>query len=255
MASFKIVIPARYGAARLPGKPLRMLAGKPLIVHVCERALETGQPVWVATDDARIGEAVSGLPVEVVMTGSHHICGTERIAEVAKMLDWHRGDVVVNLQGDEPLMDPALIKEVASALFNDQDVHVATLATPLTHRDDLFNPALVKAVVDCRGHALYFSRAPIPWHRDEFNQPGTDLPEGFPFLRHIGLYAYMTGFLKSYAGWAPCPLEMAESLEQLRMLWQGELIAVRTVAAAPPPGVDTEADLIRVERLMQGQPA
>ncbi|MBM3203381.1 3-deoxy-manno-octulosonate cytidylyltransferase, partial [Candidatus Woesearchaeota archaeon] len=204
--------------------------------------------------DARIGEAVAGLPVDVVMTGTHHGCGTERVAEVARILDWNRSDVVVNLQGDEPLMDPALITEVAHALFSDRDAHVATLATPLTQRDDLFNPALVKAIVDSRGHALYFSRAPIPWVRDGFDQPDSPMPAGYPFLRHIGLYAYMSGFLKTYAGWSVCPLEAAESLEQLRILWQGELIAVRTVETAPPPGVDTEADLIRVAGLMQAQP-
>ncbi len=255
MVSFRIVIPARFGASRLPGKPLRLLAGKPLIAHVCERALETGQPVWVATDDERVRAAVAGLPVEVVMTGSHHTCGTERIAEVAQKLDWHRADVVVNLQGDEPLMEPALVTQVARALYESRDANVATLATPLTDRNELFNPNLVKTVVDSFGHALYFSRAPIPWHRDGFSQPDAGLPAGIPFLRHIGLYAYMAGFLKTYARWPVCPLETVESLEQLRILWHGELIAVRTVATAPPPGVDTEADLARVEAVMQGQPA
>lgn len=250
MISFKIVIPARYGATRLPGKPVRLLAGKPMIAHVCERALETGQPVFVATDDERVREAVSGLPVEVVMTGSDHTCGTERIAEVANLLDWHKADVVVNLQGDEPLMDPDLIVQVAKTLLEARDANVATLVTPLTSREDMFNPGLVKAVVDIWGHALYFSRAPIPWHRDSFSQPQATLPESMPFLRHIGLYAYMTGFLRTYAKWPVCSLETVESLEQLRILWHGELIAVRTVDAAPPPGVDTEADLIRVENLM-----
>lgn len=252
MISFKIVIPARYGATRLPGKPLRMLAGKPLIVHVCERALETGQPVWVATDDERVGEAVSALPVEVVMTGTHHTCGTERIAEVVRIKDWNRADVVVNLQGDEPMMDPALITQAARALLESRDAHIATLATPFTSRAELFSPHLVKTVVDTFGHALYFSRAPIPWHRDEFSQPGEALPDAVPFLRHIGIYAYMAGFLKTYSEWPVCPLETAESLEQLRILWHGELIAVRTVDAAPAAGVDTEADLLRVEALMQG---
>ncbi len=254
MISFKIVIPARYGATRLPGKPVRLLAGKPMIAHVCARALETGQPVYVATDDERVREAVADLPVEVVMTQSHHTCGTERVAEVASLLNWNRGDVVVNLQGDEPLMDPGLIEQVARALLESRDAHIATLATPITQREEMFNPGLVKTVVDHWGHALYFSRAAIPWHRDSFTDPDAPLPENLPFLRHIGLYAYMAGFLKTYADWPVSTLETVESLEQLRILWQGELIAVRVVDKAPPAGVDTEADLQRVEALMGTAP-
>jgi 3-deoxy-manno-octulosonate cytidylyltransferase (CMP-KDO synthetase) len=253
MATFKTVIPARYGSARLPGKALLPLAGKPMIVHVCERALEAGDEVVVATDDERIRNAVAGLPVRAVMTGSHHRSGTERIAEVADILGWSDDEIVVNLQGDEPLMRPELIRKLAAVLAGQQDAQVATLAAPLRTRAEAFDPNIVKTVLDGNGYALYFSRAPIPWHRDGFGQAGDALPEGFPYLRHIGIYGYTAGLLRRYAGWPASGLEAVESLEQLRILWYGELILVLPIDEAPEAGIDTEEDLRRVAAVLAGR--
>jgi 3-deoxy-manno-octulosonate cytidylyltransferase (CMP-KDO synthetase) len=247
MVDFKIAIPARHGSSRLPGKPLLDIAGKPMIVHVCERALEAGaSEVVVATDDPRIAEAVAGLPVRAVMTGEQHRSGTERIAEAADLLGWKDETIVVNLQGDEPLIPPDLKRRLAVLLARQDVAEVATLAAPIQDREEVFNPHAVKVVLDRDGHALYFSRAPIPWHRDAFAGQGEALPAGFPWLRHIGIYAYSAGFLRRYVAWPPSPLEEVESLEQLRILWMGERILVMPVDSAPEAGVDTEEDLRRV---------
>lgn len=251
MPGFKIVIPARYGASRLPGKPLLSIAGKPMIVHVCERALEAGaNEVVVATDDERIADAVAGTGVTAVMTRREHRSGTERIAEVADLRTWADSELIVNVQGDEPLMQPRLVRQLAFALAGQSEAQVATLASPMADRDEVFNPNAVKVVLDKRGHALYFSRAPIPWHRDSF--PGTDspLPASIRYLRHIGIYAYSAGFLRRYVSWSASPLEAIESLEQLRILWNGEPILVLPVEQAPEAGVDTQADLERVQQLL-----
>lgn len=249
--AFKIVIPARYGASRLPGKPLLPIAGKPMIVHVCERALDSdASEVVVATDDERIAEAVAGVGVTAVMTRREHRSGTERIAEVADIRGWSDSELIVNLQGDEPLMQPECIRQLAFALAGQAEAEVATLASPMDKRSDVFNPNAVKVVLDKRGHALYFSRAPIPWHRDSFSGTDSALPAGLHYLRHIGIYAYSAGFLRRYIGWSPSPLEAIESLEQLRILWNGERILVLSVEQAPEAGVDTEADLRRVQQLL-----
>jgi 3-deoxy-manno-octulosonate cytidylyltransferase (CMP-KDO synthetase) len=250
MAAFKIVIPARYGSTRLPGKPLLSIAGKPMIVHVCERALEAGDEVFVATDDERIAAAVAGLPVRAILTRPDHGSGTERITEVADCLGWPDDAIVVNLQGDEPLMHPELVRRLAEALANPGAAQVATLAAPIREIIEVFNPNAVKVVTDQNGHALYFSRSPIPWHRGSFDTETPDLPEDFPWLRHIGIYAYSAGFLRRYVRWPASRLETVEALEQLRILWQGERILVLPVDAAPEAGVDTEGDLRRVERIL-----
>jgi 3-deoxy-manno-octulosonate cytidylyltransferase (CMP-KDO synthetase) len=247
----KIVIPARHGASRLPGKPLALIAGKPMIVHVCERALESGAgEVAVAADDARILEAVERLPVTRVMTRADHRNGAERIAEAADILGWSDATRIVNLQGDEPLMRPEFILRLAESLDEGSDAAVATLAAPIHEIREVFEPNAVKVVLDRAGRALYFSRAPIPWRRDSFSSPAPALSPDFPWLRHIGVYAYTAGFLRRYVNWPAAPLERVESLEQLRILWMGERIKVLTVDQAPEAGVDDEDDLRRVrERL------
>jgi len=252
MVDFKIVIPARHGSSRLPGKPLLDIAGRPMIVHVCERALEAGaSEVVLATDDERIAEAVSGLPVRAVMTREDHNSGTERITEAAGIMGWSDDTIIVNLQGDEPLIPPDLKRRLARLLAKQDVAEVATLAAPILDRSEIFNPNAVKVVLDRDGHALYFSRAPIPWHRDSFSVVA-ELPEGFPWLRHIGVYAYSVGFLRRYVAWSPSPLESIESLEQLRILWMGEKILVMPVDSAPEAGVDTHEDLLRVRERLGG---
>lgn len=249
---FKVVIPARYGATRLPGKPLLAVAGKPLIQHVWERAGESAAgAVVVATDDARIAEACRGFGADVTMTRSDHRSGSDRIAEVIAARGWSAETIVVNLQGDEPAMPPALIDQVAGDLDRHPRAGMATLAYPIADAETLFDPHVVKLVMDAAGYALYFSRAPIPWHRDEFVGGHPSLPATGQFLRHIGLYAYRAGFLGRFVDWPPAPLELAESLEQLRALWHGERIHVSLAAVEPGPGVDTAADLERVRRLLE----
>ncbi len=254
--SFRIVIPARYGASRLPGKPLRLLAGRPLIAHVVDRARESGAgSVLVATDDERIVAAAAAAGARALHTDPAHPSGTDRLAEVARREGWGRDEIVVNLQGDEPLIPPGLLRLVAETLQEHPGAGIATLVTPLRSVQELFDPHVVKAVLDAAGHALYFSRAPLPWVRDAF-QPGQTpaaLPEGVPFYRHLGLYAYRVGDLLRIAEQPACPLERAESLEQLRALWHGIRIAAAVVAEAPGHGVDTEDDLHRVEALLRAR--
>ncbi len=249
---FKVVIPARYGASRLPGKPLRDLAGWPLVRHVHARALESGAEAVIATDDARIHDACVGFGAEVSMTAIDHESGTARIAEVVAQRRWPDDAIVVNLQGDEPLVPPQLLRDVASDLANHPDADVATLATPVESGDDLANPNVVKVVTDAAGFALYFSRAPVPWDRDRFAAAGgvEAAGPGSVHQRHVGLYAYRAGYLRDYVTLAPSPLESIESLEQLRVLWHGGRIHVSTAAAPPGHGVDTEADLVRVAALL-----
>lgn len=250
---FRVIIPARYASQRLPGKPLRSIAGRPMIQHVWEQARQSGaDQVVVATDDSRIAEAVAGFGGEVCLTATSHRSGTERLAEAARSIGCKGGEVVVNLQGDEPLMPPALIAQVANALAQRPEVPLATLCTPIAHVHDLFDRNVVKLVRDAEDCALYFSRAPIPWHRDEFAVQTDCLPEdGTPFMRHIGLYAYRADFLAEYVAWPPSPLEAAESLEQLRVLWHGRRILAEVAETVPGPGVDSEDDLQRVESLLR----
>jgi len=246
---FKVVIPARYGSTRLPGKPLLNIAGQPMIAHVCQRAIEAeADEVVVATDDQRIFDQVVALGLKVVMTDPNHQSGTERITEVAEKMGWGDEVIVVNLQGDEPLIPPSYIKQVALALGQQQQAGIATLAAEITESEEIFNPNAVKVVLNHAGYALYFSRAAIPWDRNSFSAEGGEPTHAMPYLRHIGMYAYRVKFLKDYCAWQPSELEAVESLEQLRILWYGQQILVKTVAKAPEAGVDTQADLERVER-------
>lgn len=249
MADFIVAIPARYASTRLPGKPLSLIAGEPMIVHVARRAFAAGaREVVVATDDARIGEALAGQPVTVCMTREDHASGSDRLAECATQRGWSDDTVVVNLQGDEPLAPASGIRAVADVLVENA-APMATLATPVQTVEELFNPNCVKLVA-AGEHALYFSRAPLPWARDAFAQSRDALPPGVPFLRHIGIYAYRAGFLRRYTQLPRTPLEEAESLEQLRVLEHGHRIAVRLAPDPFPAGVDTPEDLARVNALL-----
>lgn len=251
---FIVAIPARYGSTRLPGKPLREIGGVPMVVRVAQRALQAGAAqVVVAVDDSRIVEALAGQGVEVCMTRSDHASGSDRLAECADHYGWADDAIVVNLQGDEPFAPAAGIREVARALAED-DAPMATLATYIADAHELFDPNVVKLVRTAAGRALYFSRAPLPWARDAFAVDRDSLPDGVPFLRHIGIYAYRAGFLKRYAGLGRTPLEQAESLEQLRVLEHGYAIAVRLTPEPFPQGIDTKADLARAERWVAEQP-
>lgn len=249
---FVVAIPARYASTRLPGKPLLPLAGEPMVVHVARRARAAGAAeVIVATDDARIADALAGSGVRVVMTRAEHASGSDRLAEVAVTLGWADDAIVVNLQGDEPLAPASGIRAVAATLA-DGDAPMATLATPLASVDELFDPNCVKLVRGTVGRALYFSRAPLPWPRDAFASDRSALPPQMPFLRHIGIYAYRAGFLRRFAALAPTPLERTEALEQLRALEHGFPIAVGIAPEPFPAGVDTAEDLARVERILSG---
>lgn len=241
------MIPARYGSQRLPGKPLLEIAGRPMIRHVYERACESGaEEVVIATDDERIEAAARAFTDRVCMTSSAHQSGTDRIAEVVATLGWPDDTLVVNLQGDEPLMPPPLLRQVAQTLVSHPGAEVATLAVALVEPGQLFDTNVVKVVTDRDGYALYFSRATIPWKRDLFVSgvaPRTEWTDGL--FRHLGIYAYRAGFLGGYARLQVSPIERMESLEQLRVLWNGGRIAVALADAAPPAGVDTAEDLAR----------
>jgi len=249
------VIPARYASSRLPGKPLADIGGRPMVLRVVERALQAGaESVVVATDDARVQQAVEAAGHQAIMTSPDHQSGTERLVEVAETLGWADDTLVVNVQGDEPLIDPALIREAARQLVLHDDAVMATLAHPIHDHADFINPNVVKVVADAAGYALYFSRAPIPWPRDAFaTQQGIAAQQTMPHelgaLRHIGLYAYRAGFLRTYASLAASPLERSEMLEQLRVLWHGYRISLGITPSAPAPGVDTPEDLARVRAL------
>lgn len=246
-AGFVVAIPARYAASRLPGKPLRLLAGEPLVLHVARRALAAGaREVWVAADDARIADALAGSGVRIAMTSPNHASGTDRLAECAALAGWDDDTVVVNLQGDEPFAPAAGIRAVAD-LLRSSGAEMATLAAEVVDVETLFDPNAVKLVRAVNGDALYFSRAPIPWPRDAFTHDRSRLPAGQHWLRHIGIYAYRAGFLRRFAGMPPGRLEQVESLEQLRVLEAGFRIAVATTPAPFPPGVDTPDDLARAE--------
>ncbi|MCK9396701.1 MAG: 3-deoxy-manno-octulosonate cytidylyltransferase [Methylobacter sp.] len=249
---FKVVIPARYGSTRLPGKPLLNIAGKPMIAHVCERAKEAdADEIIVATDDERILQAVTDLGIKAVMTRADHQSGTERIAEVARLCGWTDDQIIVNLQGDEPLIPPAYIRDAASALAGQKLAGIATLAAKINDPEEIFNPNAVKVVLNKDGYALYFSRAPIPWERGAFTRSGGSPSGKLPYLRHIGMYAYTVDFLNRYCLWGASLLESVESLEQLRILWHGEAVRVEIVDKTPAAGVDTEEDLVRVEQVLR----
>lgn len=244
MPAFRVVIPARYASTRLPGKPLLDIAGKPMVVRVAERAQASGAAsVVVATDHQDIAAAVREHGFEAMMTRADHSSGTDRIAEVAAARGWAHTEIIVNVQGDEPLVEPVLIREVAYNLSGHPDAAIATACHAIEDRAEMFNPNVVKVVTDRHGHALYFSRAPIPWARDIFASGGDVLPEGLPVYRHIGIYAYRAGFLKEYALLEPASIEQFEVLEQLRALWHGYRISVAITEHAPAAGVDTQHDL------------
>ncbi len=245
MTGFVVAIPARHDASRLPGKPLRLLGGDPLVLHVARRALDAGaREVWVAADDDRIAAALVGSGVRIAMTSSSHASGSDRLAECAAIAGWDDDTVVVNLQGDEPFAPAAGIRAVAD-LLQASGAPMGTLATAIDDVDSLLDPNTVKVVRAASGDALYFSRAPVPWPRDAFTRDRSTLPADHAWLRHIGIYAYRAGFLKQFAALPPGQLERIESLEQLRALEHGFRIAVGITPVPFPPGVDTQADLER----------
>lgn len=247
--SFKAVIPARHASSRLPAKPLADIGGKPMVVRVAQRAAASGAgEVVVATDHEDIRAAVESCGFKALLTRADHATGTDRLAEVVYRLGWLDDEIVVNVQGDEPLIEPQLIDLVARALADDTEAAIATAGHPISAAEDFLNPNAVKVVCSRAGHALYFSRAPIPWPRDAFARARDTLPQGLPAQRHIGIYAYRAGFLRRYRELEPCPLEQFESLEQLRALWHGYSIRVVSVDHAPEPGVDTAEDLERIRR-------
>ncbi|WP_250534567.1 3-deoxy-manno-octulosonate cytidylyltransferase [Caballeronia sp. AZ10_KS36] len=252
---FIAVIPARLASTRLPNKPLADLGGKPMVVRVAERARESGAShVLVATDSHLVVEAARDHGIEVMLTRADHPTGTDRLAEVATRLNWSDETIVVNVQGDEPLIDPQLVRNVVTHLAAHGECAIATAAHPIHDPADVFNPNVVKVALDAKSVALYFSRAPIPWSRDAWQPHWPDIAalSALPavpdnVLRHIGLYAYRAKFLRDFPKLAQAPIEAAEALEQLRALWHGERIAVLVTQDAPPPGVDTPADLARVQ--------
>lgn len=247
--SFVAIIPARFASTRLPGKPLVDIQGKPMVVHVMERALESGADrVIVATDNEQVARAVEAAGGEVCMTRADHHSGTERLAEVIDRYQFADDTIIVNVQGDEPMIPPVIIRQVAENLAK-SEAGMATLAVPIETAEEAFNPNAVKVVMDAKGYALYFSRATIPWERERFATSREEI--GDTFLRHIGIYGYRAGFIRRYVSWEPSPLEHIELLEQLRVLWYGEKIHVAVAKAIPSVGVDTPEDLARVRAAMQ----
>jgi 3-deoxy-manno-octulosonate cytidylyltransferase (CMP-KDO synthetase) len=258
-ADFHVVIPARHGSTRLNGKPLLLISGKPMIVRVAEQAVQSGaQQVWIATDHHAIANVVHEHGFKACLTRDDHTSGTDRIAEVVAQQGWSDDTIVVNVQGDEPLIPTELINAVASHLHDHPECAIATACHAIHDEASMRNPNIVKAVLDHRGNALYFSRAPIPWPRDAFapagsNTPDQDLPDNFPILRHIGIYAYRASFLRAFGQLSPAPIELCESLEQLRALYYGYKIGVYIAEQAPPGGVDTEQDMNRVREIFESR--
>lgn len=252
--TFTVLIPARMASSRLPDKPLADLAGIPMVVRVAQRArVSSARRVVVATDDARVIAACQSHGVEAIMTRSDHLSGSDRLAEASEILQLSDQDIVVNVQGDEPLISPESIDAVAQLLAKRDDCSMSTLAHALDDVEEFASPHVVKVVLDARDTALYFSRAPIAWWRDGFSHGISKLPSTAP-LRHVGLYAYRVQFLRLFPQLKPAPLEMLESLEQLRALWHGYRIAVHVSEHAPGPGIDTPEDLARIRRFFEGKP-
>jgi 3-deoxy-manno-octulosonate cytidylyltransferase (CMP-KDO synthetase) len=253
MLIFKVVIPARFASTRLPGKPLLDIGGKPMVIRVAEQAAQSGaQQIIIATDHQPIIAAAQEHGFHACMTRADHASGTDRIAEVAAQQSWADDTIVVNVQGDEPLIPPALIRAVAQHLHDHPDCAIATACHPIHDEASLRNPNIVKAVLDKSGNALYFSRAPIPYPRDAFAQQQA-LPADLQVLRHIGIYAYRASFLHAYGQLAPAMIEQFEALEQLRALYHGYRIGVTVTQDAPPSGVDTEQDLHAARRIFEAQ--
>lgn len=251
--SYTVVIPARYGSSRLPGKPLLDIAGKPMVQRVWEQAVQSqAQQVVIATDDDRIFEAATGFGAQVCMTSAEHPSGTDRLQQVARELSLDAEHIVVNVQGDEPLIPPAVIDQVAANLQRAPQAGIATLCEEINTLEDLTNPNVVKVVSDSNGMAMYFSRATIPWPREEFMVEEKAMPTAGQWFRHIGIYAYRTEFLHHFVTWSPAPQELLEHLEQLRALHHGVGIHVACAVQAVPGGVDTQQDLDDVRQLLQG---
>ncbi len=249
--SFYVVIPARLASTRLPNKPLADIAGKPMIVRVAEQARLSGaSDVIVATDHESIVDVCSGFGIRAMLTRKDHVSGTDRIAEISRKMDWLPSATVVNVQGDEPLIDPELVASTAALVS--EDVPMATAAHRLEQPEDIFNPNYVKVVLDRFNRALYFSRAPVPWYRNGYAKAAKIYPSVFNALRHVGLYAFRNEFLKMYSSLSVSPIEQIESLEQLRVLWHGYSIAVHVTEKIPEAGVDTAEDLERVCRFFNG---
>ena len=251
--NFTVVIPARYASTRLPAKPLKEIAGKSMVQHVYERACESAaSDVIIATDDARIEAVAKKFGAKACMTSPAHTSGTDRLQEVVNLLSLADTDVVVNVQGDEPLIPAQVINQVAENLLAMPSASMATLSEPIHNFDDFCNPNIVKVICDAQGKAIYFSRAPIPWPRDHFAMADVkSLPELFIAQRHIGIYAYRVALLNRFVNWKPAPLELIESLEQLRVIWNGEIIHVAEAVVAVPGGVDTEEDLLRIKKILE----
>jgi 3-deoxy-manno-octulosonate cytidylyltransferase (CMP-KDO synthetase) len=250
---FKVVIPARYASSRLPAKPLLDIGGKPMVVRVAEQAIASGaDEVIVATDHIDIFNVVVQSGFKAVMTREDHMSGTDRIAEVAAYFNWPEDVLVVNVQGDEPLIDPKLIQQVAIDLNAHAQASIATVCHAIHDKETMLNPNVVKVVVDSQGYAMYFSRAPIPYPRDAFAQ-SQDLPDGIPVFRHVGIYAYRSSFLNAYANLKPALIEQYEALEQLRAMWHGYKISVSIADEAPATGVDTHQDLELVRKIVASQ--
>lgn len=251
MSEFRVIIPARFASTRLPGKPLLDIGGKTMIQRVYEQACKSNAvDVVVATDDARIEAAAQAFGANVVMTSSQHESGTDRLQEVVSKLGLADTDIVVNVQGDEPLIPPQVIDQVARNLAGSQ-AGISTLSEIIDDPEFVFDPNIVKVVCDARGYALYFSRAPIPWCRATYQAGRGELPTIMPVQRHIGIYGYRVSLLHDFVKWGPCALEKTESLEQLRAMWHGVRIHVEPALQTPPPGVDTQDDLDRVRRHLQ----
>jgi len=249
--SFRIVIPARFASTRLSGKPLRDICGKPMIAHVIERAKQSdAEEIIVATDSKEIADAIADIDVRVCITHENHQSGTERLSEVIEQLGFDDDQILINLQGDEPMMPPVCLNQVGKALEDDDSVKMATLCTPLTDIEELFDPHAVKVVRDINDFALYFTRAAVPWSRDCFNETPRKMPQNQEYQRHIGLYGYRAGFIRQYLEWQSSDIEKTESLEQLRVLYYGERIKVITAESPPGPGVDTIEDLNLVCKLL-----
>ncbi|WP_444893786.1 3-deoxy-manno-octulosonate cytidylyltransferase [Microbulbifer sp. TRSA001] len=250
-SSFDVIIPARYGSSRLPGKPLADIGGKPMVEHVYLRARESdAQRVVIATDDMRVAEVAHGFGAEVCMTSAEHASGTDRLQEVAQNLSLAEDRILVNVQGDEPLIPAKVINQVAENLAVSKRAGVATLAEPITSVEDFRNPNIVKVVTTESGLARYFSRAPIPWPRDAFALDSSELPRGLEPRRHIGIYAYRVALLRQFISWPMAPLEQFEALEQLRFLYHDQEIHVADACAEVPGGVDTEQDLQRMRETL-----
>ena len=250
---FTVLVPARLASTRLPGKPLADIAGVPMVVRVARNAARSSASrIVVAADAQSVVDACRSSAVEAVLTRSDHATGSDRLAEACDLLGFDGDDLVVNVQGDEPMLDPNMIDATARLLASRADCVMATAAHPIDSEEEFSNPNVVKVVLDAAGAALYFSRAPVPWPRDaRASGNSMALPTASPPLRHIGLYAYQAGFLRRFPSLAASPLETAEALEQLRVLWHGERIAVHISRSRPEPGVDTPEDLDRVRRLFR----